>query len=119
MKDLALQQSVIDRLSSMLPYLISQTVTSVFPDGDVGLEGGVAAFLLLGSDLESMRVVVVIGGVDPHFVLVAAPRHVMAGDVGFHDVALVEMNRVDEDVVLDLQDPLVGHGGYDRVVAAR
>lgn len=49
-----------------------------------------------------MKVVIVIGGVDLHDVLVAAPKHEVAGEVGCHDVAPAVTGRVDEDVSLGL-----------------
>ncbi|KAK8488871.1 hypothetical protein V6N11_071071 [Hibiscus sabdariffa] len=49
--------------------------------------------------------------------LVAAPRHVMAGEVGFHDVVPAVMDRMAEDIGLDLQAR--GHDGCDRIVAVR
>ncbi|KAK8488873.1 hypothetical protein V6N11_071073 [Hibiscus sabdariffa] len=68
-------------------------------------------------DLESIRVVVIIRDVDTHFVLVATPRHVMAGEVGFHDVVPAVMDRMAEDFGLDLQAR--GHDGCDHIMAVR
>ncbi|KAK8714527.1 hypothetical protein V6N13_149717 [Hibiscus sabdariffa] len=48
---------------------------------------------------------------------VAAPRHVMAGEVGFHDVVPAVMDRMAEDIGLDLQAR--GQDGCDHIMAVR
>lgn len=55
-----------------------------------------------GLDPETVKVVIVIGGVDLHVVLVAAPKHEVVGEVGCHDVAPAATGRVDEGVILGL-----------------